>query len=498
MNRACYRATVPCLRRNFALKVSARQKLREDTAKLLQKGVFGDSFLTYVRCLKIWGRMPTLAEEDAREDDSDAELPGEEEEYDAEFGGVFVTDLPDGSAEEVEQVWSSLAVVIQKCKYITDLIWVCRNQLPPCLLHALDQCHPSCRLDLRTFRLRSLRDPVTNSHELDLIQSRHLHSISVKTVRRDSDGKVDYNMDAIFLVAALAPNLRHLNIVTPLPGASPQLLRALRGGDTQRVPWKGFVPPLHATGRGALYSLAYVGLRGLSLEHIQSWPTYVCLSQLRYLNLGVVSDPRVLETLAQNVKLTSLIRFYVCLEPTRNNQRSLIYELGSVLERLQPLEEIGLAGSLSTSIFDKAIERHGQTLHRLAINPYQDMYGPKIWLDAIGPDEIRKMETDCPRLGHLKISIPYSTAAGASDISLFCPNVRHLRELTLSIGRSEKGASPSQVAQRIWNLIDKTQTVRLSRLVIVDFEACLPLPRCLEILMLIDYCNPCEKVHGGR
>lgn len=498
VNKSCYRATVPCLRRNFALKVSSRQKLRDDTAKLLEKNVFGDSFLTYVRCLKIWGRMPTLAEEeDALEDDFDDELFGGEA-YDAEFGGVFIRDPPDGSLEEVEQAWSSLTVVIQKCKHITDLIWVSRNQLPPCLLQALDQCHPSCRLDFRTFRLRSLRDPVTNSHELGLIQSRHLHSISVKTVGIDSDGKVDYNMDAIFLVAALAPNLRHLNIVTPRAAASPQLLRAFRSGDTQRVPWKGFVPHLHTTGRGELYSLAYVGGRGLSLEHIQSWQTYVCLSQLRYLNLGNVWDPLVLGALAQSVKLTSLIRFHVCLEPGRNNQRSLIHELGSLLERLEPLEEIRLAGSLSSSIFEKAVGRHGQTLHRLAIDPYQHTYGPQIWLKAIGPDEIRKIQTDCPGLGYLKISIPYFTAASASDISLVCPDIRHLRELTLSIGRNEMGASSGQVARRIWNLIDETKTVRLSRLAIVDFEACLPLRVCLEILTSIDYCNPYENIHGGR
>lgn len=486
MNKACYRATVPHLHRNLALKVSSRQKIREDTAKL-REGEFRDNFLTYVRCLKIWGRMPSLAEEeDGLEDDPDAGSAGMEE-YDAEFGGVFTGDFPDGSAEEVEEAWKSLAVVIQECKYIADLIWVCQNQLPPCLLRALDQSHPSCRLDLRTFRLRSLRDPVTDSHELALIQSQHLHSISVKTVGLDPDGNPDHNKSAIFPVVALAPNLEHLNIVLPRTASSPQLLRVLRARNTRKVPWRGFVPPLHTAGRGALCSLAYFGQRGMSLNDIQSWPRYTCFSKLRFLNLGRVSDPLVLRSIIQNVKLTSLISFRVSLEPTSNNHGPLIHELESLLEHLEPLEEIGLAGSLSNSIFHKAIERHCQTLHRLAINPYQHAYRPQPWLEAIGPEEIRRIESDCPRLEYLKISIPYSSAAGACDISPFCPNIRQLKELTLCIDSRGSGTSPGRIARRIWNLIGKAKTVsRLSRLLIEDSDVCLRFPRCLDMLTYVD------------
>lgn len=114
--------------------------------------------------------------------------PADTEEYEAEFGDIFATNPSDGSVDEVFKAWNPLAVVIQKCRHISDLIWVCRNQLPRCVFQTITQHHPSCRLELRSFRLLSLREPITDTHERDLIQSPCLHSISVKTVR--CDGKI--------------------------------------------------------------------------------------------------------------------------------------------------------------------------------------------------------------------------------------------------------------------------------------------------------------------
>lgn len=474
MSKACYRAAGPCLYRNLALKISSRQKLRGDTARVLQKGPF-EGRLNHVRCLKIWGRMPPLDEDESTlEDDLDAE-PADMEEYDAEFGGVFARDLPDGSAEEVEEAWSSLIVVIRKCKHLTDLIWVCRNQLPPCLLRMLDQCHPSCRLDMRSFRLRSLGDPVTDPYELNLIQSPHLHSISVKTIRMDSSGKFDHNKSALFPSVALAPNLQHLNIVTPRPAASPQLLRAR---NQPAESWKGFIPSLQVAGRGALVSLSYFGYRGMTLEDIQTWPKYTDLSKLRCLILGNVSDPLVFRFMTQNAKLTSLTRLHVGLQPTTNNYESLISELSSFLEHLEPVDEIVLEGPLTSSVFDETLKRHGPTLHRLAVHPYQHPYGPSPGLPTISPGNVRKIESDCPRLEYLKISIPYSSAVDACDLSSVCPNLPHLRELTLHIDRRGSGTSPDEVGRRIWNLIDKAKTgFRLNRLVLVYLDVCLLLLR---------------------
>jgi hypothetical protein len=247
VSRACYEAAAPFLYRKLPIQISSRQKIKED-AKNLEANSIRSQFFSHVRCLKLWGRMPLVDEKSsaAGADSSfdPAELAiemGSSEEYDAEFGDVFVRDLPDGPPEDVAEAWTPLASLIQRCMHLTDLVWVCWNQLPPCVLAAIHEHHPACRLHMRSFRLRSLACAVTDSHELNLIRSPCLYSISVKTVIKDSDGKFDYNGSAIWQVAALAPNLRHVNIIAPRTASSPALLRT-RGAHQE--PWKGFVPPL--------------------------------------------------------------------------------------------------------------------------------------------------------------------------------------------------------------------------------------------------------------
>ncbi|KAL1981338.1 hypothetical protein VTN96DRAFT_2779 [Rasamsonia emersonii] len=475
VNKACYHAAVPFLYRNLALQISSRQKLREDSAEL-EENPFRKKFLIHARCLKVWGRMPLLAEEEdtAGSPSSDREElaaePAHSEEYDAEFGGVFTVDLPDGSAEEVSEAWNPLALVIQKCKHITDLIWVCRNQLPPCLLQTIDQYHPSCRLDMRSFRLRSLGDSVTDPHELDLIRSPRLHSISVKTVGVDSNGNVDYNRSAIFQVVALAPNLRHLNIVRPRSGASPQLLRAR---NRPRVPWKGFVPPLKVSNKGALTSLTYFGNRGMKLDDIREWPKYTDLSKIRYLMLGDVSDPLVFGYMTQNVRFASLETLDMGLKPTTNNRDLLVSELESLMEHLEPLKEVRLAGYLTASVLDRILQRHGPTLRRLALHPYKHVYGPQPSLSTIRSEEVRKIESHCPLLEHLRISIPYPgvLAPDECDLSDVCPNLHRLRELALDVDNGRSDLPLDEAARKIWDLIDKEKGgCRLSCLHIVDLN----------------------------
>lgn len=137
VNKACYHATTPLLYRNLALLISSHQKLQEDCIKL-EEQPFCKRFLTYDRCLKISGRMPLREENEERAPRSVENYePGDTEEYKAEFRDVFATDLSDESAKKVFKVWNPLAVVIQKCRHISDLIWVWTNQLPRCVFQAI-------------------------------------------------------------------------------------------------------------------------------------------------------------------------------------------------------------------------------------------------------------------------------------------------------------------------------------------------------------------------
>jgi hypothetical protein len=395
---------------------------------------------------------------------------GSSEEYDAEFGDVFVRDLPDGPPEDVAEAWAPLASLIQRCMHLTDLVWVCWNQLPPCVLAAIHERHPACRLHMRSFRLRSLASAVTDSHELDLIRSPCLYSISVKTVIKDSDGKFDYNGSAILQVAALAPNLRHVNIIAPRAASSAALSRT-RGAHQE--PWKGFVPRLEIRKKGSLTSLSYLGRRGMSVRDMEEWPNSVDMSKMRYLILGDVSDPLVFRYLTQNINFASLELLDFGLSPTTmGSVDSLVSEAESFLEKLDLLTAFRLSGYLAPSIFDKILQQHGPTMRRLALNPHAsnsaNIQSP---ISAISSDEIRKVATHCPALECLSIGIPNTSNLGQTEyaFSEVCPKLHHLRELELNVHLDLSDLE--KAARKIWSLIDKEKGgYPLNCLQIVGFD----------------------------
>jgi hypothetical protein len=463
VSRACYEAAAPILHQKLPIQISSRQKIKDDVKNLVADSI-RSQFLSHVRCLKLWGRMP-LADEKSIADGGDsssfdpvelAEGMGNSEEYDAEFGGVFVRDLPDGPAEDVAEAWTPLASLIQKCTHLTDLVWVCWNQLPPCVLAAIHEHHPACRLHMRSFRLRSLAGAVTDTHELDLIRSPCLYSISVKTVIKDSDGKFDYNGSAILQVAALAPNLRHINIIAPRTASSPALRRT-RGAHQE--PWKGFVPPLEIRKRGSLTSLSYFGRRGMSVKDIEEWPNSVDMSKMRYLILGDVSDPLVFQHLTQNINFAPLELLDFGLSPTTMGSiDSLVSEAESLLENLDLLTAFRLSGHLAPSIFDKILQQHGPTIRRLTLNPHASNSGNiKSPISAISSDEIRKVAAHCPALEYLSICIPNTGFLGQIEYAFsdVCPNLHHLRELELNVDLDLSDLLMEKAARKIWGLINK-------------------------------------------
>jgi hypothetical protein len=214
VNTNCYVATAPTLDRNLSLQISSQRELQIHCDRI------GVGRSNHTQCLKLWGRMLSLADTPTAYGDSGNNT----EEYDDEFHEILYAEYPDGSAKEVCDSWQPLAVLIRNnFKHISDFIWVCKNQLTSCLLEALEQPHPFCRLHIRTFRLRSLRVPegetassieiqddnvetygIADLYEQRLIRSPLIHSISIRTAEHDSKAKMDYTYEAIFHVAVLS------------------------------------------------------------------------------------------------------------------------------------------------------------------------------------------------------------------------------------------------------------------------------------------------------
>src|SRR5690606_34074938 len=78
------------------------------------------------------------------------------------------------------------------------------------------QYHPKCRLNLNTFRFRSLL-PEIDPYELDLVCSPCLHRLTVRYVTVDCGYSGDYNKQAVMESVTIAPNLKEVKLQSCSP-----------------------------------------------------------------------------------------------------------------------------------------------------------------------------------------------------------------------------------------------------------------------------------------
>lgn len=466
VNKTCHHAVIPLLYRNLAIQVYHRQELYDRTAEI-EKASWGRHFLEYARCVKVFGRMPLLEEED----DWEGEGPAWQEQDDAEFHFPFSEDLPDGTQEEVCTAWYPLVLLIGKLQYITDFVWVCRNQLPPNVLQAIEQHHPSCRLHMRTFRLRSLTSSgVTDRGEQDLIQSPILYSISIRMVGRWSIEPIDYNVDAIFQVLALAPNLKHLVIVGPRTASHPRRPANLAWPED----WKGFVSLSKDFKQGALESFVHMGTARFSLNRMMKLTNHTHLSKIRHLRIGTVVEPQILRFMNERIHLDSLEVLELYLHPERGaDQHLMISMFESLSERVKPLKEIYSGGCITHTLLDQLLQRLGPTLRRLYLGCSKNDKYP---LQPPSSTElIQKCESYCPFLEYLHITVPCPSSLNSlNDCSIvdFCPNLQYLRELDLDFAGENRKLPLKDAAKKIWDLIHREGVCHLRALHIDHVYGC--------------------------
>ncbi|KAK4121751.1 hypothetical protein N657DRAFT_576971, partial [Parathielavia appendiculata] len=139
-----------------------------------------------------------------------------------------------------DTAWQSLASLVQRLQGLRDVLYAVPSQLPPCLLHALLQYQPRCRLRVYTFRLRSLHLSETDPEELALLTAPCLYGIWVwYTDGYDDYDQPDYHAEAVYsMVKGLAPNLKEVQM---FKGRFDYESYEYAGNPLPpRPPWKGF------------------------------------------------------------------------------------------------------------------------------------------------------------------------------------------------------------------------------------------------------------------
>lgn len=106
--------------------------------------------------------------------------------------------------------WDSLVSLISKLRSLTELNYSMLNVFPRCLLEAIHQRHPSCKLNIHTFFLPSLLEHQMNPDELELICSPCLHSVQSTGCYKYANGMEDSHAEHFYRVMSTAPNLKHL------------------------------------------------------------------------------------------------------------------------------------------------------------------------------------------------------------------------------------------------------------------------------------------------
>lgn len=387
-SKICRKATLASVFRKIHLSIQSREDLQSDLIALVKILSDADS-ARYVRHLSIKGFLiwgPDISEEPQKEEREQRllraggvlEVLGGDEPV---IHGTFFQNEPVEVSRDENMAWAPVVDLVKTLPHLAELVYDCRNQFPPSLLDALHQNHPQCKLFHLQFRLRSLRWEAPDPYEMAIATSPCLHSISVNYVSWDSAGEFDYHHEAMLeVVASLAPKLKEVRMVQLIASPTGQSIRRL--ALVERQPWRGL--PQFVPGRrtGSLTSLSLAGAMSFEPEIFQAWNNCTDWSSLHHLALGGGIEcysgvnEEALTWILENCSLVRLKTLRIRLHRDDDAIERPNYTDVAVrfFKALEPLEELSVSGSLEPQILDAVLCRHGQSLKKLNLRPFESFF----------------------------------------------------------------------------------------------------------------------------
>ncbi|EPE32280.1 hypothetical protein GLAREA_07413 [Glarea lozoyensis ATCC 20868] len=354
-----------------------------------------------------------------------SEVLGDEQPW---LGGEFFPDDVVEVSPEEDGAWAPVVHLVKTLPHLTKLIYDCRNQFPPSLLVALHEHQPQCKLYHLTFRLRSLRSDTLDQHEMAIATSLSLHTIKCIHAWRDSNGEDDYHENAMpELVASLAPNLKELHMIELFPRYS-----CYRRRDIPREPWRGLPGFIPGRQKGQLTSLSLTGTSNFTPELLQTWRQTTVLSSLKHLVLGGgFYDYRngingeAMAWMVQNMSLPKLETLRIRLDRGERTilQPNYVSDAIDLFTNLESLYELAVDGPLEPEILDAILWRHGPTLRKLSLNPFESpraanlLYIPRIPM-TFEKMHILQIQVQCPGLQELGLTVK-RTRSDAQEADMY-------------------------------------------------------------------------------
>ncbi|KAI1143384.1 hypothetical protein F5Y05DRAFT_368432 [Hypoxylon sp. FL0543] len=322
-NKAFYAVATTFLSRTLRVSGNDSGTVALDVQEHFRRLRRDDAF-EHVRHLTIVGHYGAYRSEDYR---LSIPPPTRDVEIDYRFNTFgFFKHMRNGRPEwEPNDIWRPLVDLIKQLPHLADLMYHRPDLLPPCLLEALHEHQPRCRLHIDDFQLHSLDSerPDLNSHELMVATSPCLYSITLPPAlvpARWLPVNAVYALQCI--VGRLAPNLR---MVRSPPG---RVLSSSSGPDgvnsSSHPLWK-LLDTMPQADRGLPGSLHYLHLYPsrknyiLQGQALADWSLHISFAFLQTLRLdGLVAEDALdflaraphgfpsLETLALKLKKSSL------------------------------------------------------------------------------------------------------------------------------------------------------------------------------------------------
>lgn len=353
----------------------------------------------------------------------------------------FLADFfPDGYQQVEDPSWRQVLELLEDLPVVTDLIWACKQQFPPCLLRHIEQMLPSCRFYLRDFWLRSLVKGVAETvdpYELKLVQSPNLHSIWFSyNIAHTWNNKYKMPETVSRTVQGLAPNLSQVCLWQEMMGAEPDyseyahLIRTLESATSTL-----------SYGKGRLESLCFTGhSQYLTAEMVDQWVRCTDFGVMKKL----VFDCRIgLAALVQlaGCRFSSLVVLDLKLAVedstdsyTRAHPEESSKPAQEFLCSIPSLKTLKLSGEMEYSRLREVILHHGRTLRTLCIQPM----GYSSARLSFPPVEVSWIAGHCLVLEDLRLTM-HRSKGDKSETAAYSAigKIRTLQSLTLTLDASD-------------------------------------------------------------
>lgn len=335
----------------------------------------------------------------------------------------LLPELPstEGAREREDDSWLPLANLCRELPGLRDVHYGALSQMPRCLLSAIHQDHPTSRVFVHAFHLRSLVHPsgqprAIDDVELALATSPCLHGIAMSATRPMDPQTADYNTEAVLdMVKGAAPNLVYVHH----RGAYPET-------QSPRPGWQGFPGKARElSGTGHLRTLSLNGEAAETGGLVDVWGSRTDLRCLRTLEIGRAIRLEGLSKLAHAAgsgRLASLQSLYLNSESVfASEARNFDPTTAALLRSLPPLQHLSLNGVIGEDAFDAVLSHHAATLHTLIFCPVAREGAARF---VLSPEQAQALSNKSLWLEHMILVVPRSQGS-KSEVAIY----RHLGAL---------------------------------------------------------------------